>query len=129
MKKELLFQMSFLILFLLVTSALFILKFFFSEIIHLKVWIIQIYFFLVFGLTYLLAGSIMKNIPGQMHIYYLGAMAVRFILSILFIFTCLLASSDNPIVFAMDFFIIYLVYSWFEIYLLLRNLRADLKKQ
>jgi hypothetical protein len=129
MKKELFFQKSFLVLFLIVTSALFILKFFYPEIIHSKVWIIQIYFFLAFGLTYLLAGSIMKNMPEQMHIYYLGAMAVRFILSILFIFTCLLASSDNPVVFAMNFFIIYLVYSWFEIYLLLRNLRTDLKRQ
>jgi hypothetical protein len=129
MKKELLFQKSFLILFLIVTSALFILKFYFPEIIDSNVWIIQIYFFISFGLTYILAGSIMKNMPEQMHIYYLGAMAVRFILSILFIFICLLASSGTPIVFAMNFFIIYLVYSWFEIYLLLRNLRTDLKRQ
>ena len=129
MKKELLFQKSFLVLVLVVSSALFILKFLFPEIIHSNVWIVQVYFFLAFGLTYLLAGKIMKDIPDQMHIYYLGAMAVRFILSILFIFICLIASSDRPVVFAMNFFIIYLVYSWFEIYLLLRNLRADLKRR
>jgi hypothetical protein len=129
MKKEQLFQRSFLVLFLIVSSALFILKYLYSDIIHSNVWIVQIYFFLAFGLTYLLAGKIMKDIPDQMHIYYLGAMAVRFVLSILFIFICLLASSDKPVVFAMNFFIIYLVYSWFEIYLLLRNLRADLKRR
>jgi hypothetical protein len=129
MKKERLFQKSFLVLFLIVSSALFILKYLFSDIIHSSVWVVQIYFFLAFGLTYLLAAKIMKDIPDQMHIYYLGAMAVRFILSILFIFICLLASSDKPVIFAMNFFIIYLVYSWFEIYLLLRNLRADLKSR
>jgi hypothetical protein len=129
MKKESLFQKSFLVLCLLVSSALFILKYFYPEIIHTRVWIIQLYFFLAFGLTYLLAAKVMKNMPEQMHIYYLGAMAVRFILSILFIFICLIASADDPVVFAMDFFIIYLVYSWFEIYLLLRNLRADLKRR
>jgi hypothetical protein len=56
-------------------------------------------------------------------------MAVRFILSILFIFICLITATESPVVLAMNFFIIYLVYSWFEIYLLLRNLRADLKRR
>ncbi|MFL5730940.1 MAG: hypothetical protein ACJ75J_15740 [Cytophagaceae bacterium] len=129
MKKEILFQKSFLILFLIVSSVVFLLKYLFPEIIHDRIWIIQIYFFLSFGLTYLLASKVMKNMPDQMHIYYLGAMAVRFILSILFIFICLIVSKADAVVFAMDFFIIYLVYSWFEIYLLLRNLRADLKRQ
>jgi hypothetical protein len=129
MKKEVLFQKSFLVLFLVVSSALFILKYLNPEIIHSKVWIIQLYFFLAFGLTYLLAGKIMKNMADQMHIYYLGAMAVRFILSILFIFICLITATESPVVLAMNFFIIYLVYSWFEIYLLLRNLRADLKRR
>jgi hypothetical protein len=129
MKKERLFQRSFLVLFLIVSSALFILKYLYSEIIHSKMWMVQMYFFLSFGLTYLLASKVMKNMPDQMHLYYLGAMSVRFILSILFIFICLMVSADDPVVFAMNFFIIYLVYSWFEIYLLLRNLRADLKRQ
>src|SRR6478609_512968 len=128
MKKELLFQKSFLVLFLLVSSALFILNYFFPEIIHARVWMVQIYFFLAFGLTYLLAGKVMKNSPDQMHLYYLGAMAVRFILSILFVFICLITANGDPVVLALDFFIIYLVYSWFEIYLLLRNLRTDLKR-
>ena len=123
------FFQKFIILLAVVTVGLYGLKAVYPQLIHLLIWVIQIYFCIAFGLTYLLSGFAIKKMPDKMHLFYMGAMAVRFLLSIMFIFICLLLISAGQVAFAMDFFVLYLIYSWFEIYLLLRNLRADLKRK
>jgi hypothetical protein len=122
------FFQKFIILLAVVTVGLYSLKAVYPQLIHSLIWVIQIYFCIAFGLTYLLSGFAIKKMPDSMHLFYLGAMAVRFLLSIMFIFISLLLISIDQLAFAMDFFVLYLIYSWFEIYLLLRNLRADLKR-
>ena len=123
------FLQKFIVLLIVLSIALYGLKAFYPQLIHSLIWVIQVYFSIAFGLTYLLSGFAIKKMPDKMHLFYMGAMAVRFLLSIMFIFICLLLIPSNQVAFALNFFVLYLVYSWFEIYLLLRNLRADLKKQ
>jgi hypothetical protein len=121
------FLQKFIVLLVVLSLGLYGLKAFYPILVHPSVWIIQLYFSISFGLTYLLSGFAVKKMPDKMHLFYMGAMAVRFLLSIMFIFICLLLITSNHVAFALNFFVLYLIYSWFEIYLLLRNLRADLK--
>jgi hypothetical protein len=123
------FFQKFAVLLIVLTIALYGLQAFYPQLVHPLIWVIQVYFSIAFGLTYLLSGFAIKKMPDQMHLFYMGAMAVRFLLSIMFIFICLLLIPSNQVAFALNFFVLYLVYSWFEIYLLLRNLRADLKRK
>jgi hypothetical protein len=123
------FLQKFIILLIVLTLVLYALKALHPKLVHPLIWINQVYFSIAFGLTYLLSGFAIKKMPDKMHLFYMGAMAVRFLLSIMFIFISLLLIGTNQVAFALNFFVLYLIYSWFEIYLLLRNLRADLKRQ
>jgi hypothetical protein len=123
------FLQKFIILLIVLTLVLYALKALHPKLVHPLIWINQVYFSIAFGLTYLLSGFAIKKMPDKMHLFYMGAMAVRFLLSIVFIFISLLLIGTNQVAFALNFFVLYLIYSWFEIYLLLRNLRADLKRQ
>jgi hypothetical protein len=123
------FLQKFIILLIVLTLVLYALKALHPKLVHPLIWINQVYFSIAFGLTYLLSGFAIKRMPDKMHLFYMGAMAVRFLLSIMFIFISLLLIGTNQVAFALNFFVLYLIYSWFEIYLLLRNLRADLKRQ
>jgi len=75
-------------------------------------------------LSHLISQIGIKN-NGEFHVFYLGSMAVRFILSLFFILLSLVYLSENKIIYAANFFILYITYASFEIYHLLRNLRAD----
>jgi hypothetical protein len=123
------FLQKFIVLLVILTIVVYGLKTIYPNLIHPLIWVNQIYFSIAFGLTYLLSGFAIKKMPDKMHLFYMGAMAVRFLLSIMFIFISLLLIRSNQVAFALNFFVLYLIYSWFEIYLLLRNLRADLKRQ
>ena len=123
------FLQKFIVLLITLTFGLYGFKAFYPTLIHPLIWVAQVYFCIAFGLTYLLSGFAIKKMPDQMHLFYMGSMAVRFLLSIMFIFISLLLIKANQVAFALNFFVLYLIYSWFEIYLLLRNLRADLKRQ
>ena len=65
----------------------------------------------------------------ELHVYAMGGTAVRLFLSLIFIFIAVFVLKTEIVVFVLNFFILYLVYTSFEIYILLRNLRPDLKKE
>jgi hypothetical protein len=128
-KKGLSFFTSLLILFLVVSVAIFFLKGQNKpEIIHPKIWTIQLFFIAVFSITQFISGYALKYKPGSLHIFHMGVIGIRFIASAIFVLVFLYNNSAYRLTFAVDFFILYLAYSWFEIYFLLRNLRADSKK-
>jgi len=90
-------------------------------------WMIQGFFGVISILSHLVSQLGIKR-KGEFHTFYMGSMAVRFILSIFFILLSLIYLSDNKITYVANFFILYIVYASFEIYHLLRNLRADSKR-
>src|SRR6185312_12765480 len=94
--------------------------------IHPYVWIIQFYFLVITLLTHFISSKGLKKIT-EFHIFYMASMGIRFLVSLFFIFVSLWFSEGGHIVFVVDFFILYFLYTSFEIYFLLTNLRPDLK--
>ncbi len=64
----------------------------------------------------------------QFHIFYFTSMTIRFFLAVIFAFFAILHTNNQIVVFICNFMVMYLLYTWFEIYFLIHNLRADLKK-
>lgn len=90
-------------------------------------WMIQGFFGVISILSHLISNLGLKS-RDEFHTFYLGSMAVRFILSLFFILLSLVYLSGNKITYVANFFILYIIYASFEIYHLLRNLRADSKR-
>ena len=97
------------------------------EIISNRFWIIQGFFALISILSHVVSNLGLKT-REQFHTFYLGSMAVRFIFSLFFILFSIVYLSGNKITYVANFFILYILYASFEIYHLLRNLRADSKR-
>jgi hypothetical protein len=90
-------------------------------------WTIQGFFGVISILSHVIANLGLKS-REEFHTYYLGSMAVRFIFSLFFILFSMVYLSGNKITYVANFFILYILYASFEIYHLLRNLRADSKR-
>ncbi len=63
----------------------------------------------------------------EFHTFYLASTGIRFLLSIIFILLVLFFATESTVNFIVAFFLLYLVYTSFEIYYLLRKLRTDFK--
>lgn len=109
---------------LLTSGAAFAIHLFKPDFIHPFFWIIQLFFGIISILSHLVSTLGVKN-RGEFHVFYLGSMAVRFILSLFFILASVVFLKEQKILYVADFFILYIIYASFEIYHLLRNLRAD----
>ncbi|MNW17406.1 hypothetical protein D3C71_2165850 [compost metagenome] len=58
----------------------------------------------------------------------MGSIALKMIFSMAFVLIYSLKGKENGFVFVLNFFSLYLLFSFFEIYCLLRNLRHQNKK-
>jgi hypothetical protein len=90
-------------------------------------WTIQGFFGVISILSHVISNLGLKS-RDEFHTFYLGSMAVRFVFSLFFILLSLVYLSGNKITYVANFFILYIIYASFEIYHLLRNLRADSKR-
>lgn len=90
------------------------------------IWTIQAFYFTVCLLSHFISEKGLKNKP-DFHIFYMASMGIRFLLSLIFLFAAAYLLKGGTITFVVNFFILYLLYTSFEIYFLLRNLRPDFK--
>jgi hypothetical protein len=121
------FWFGYIILVILTSATAIIVSYSQPKWINSYFWMIQGFFGVISILSHLVSQLGIKR-KGEFHTFYMGSMAVRFILSIFFILFSLIYLSDNKITYVANFFILYIVYASFEIYHLLRNLRADSKR-
>lgn len=92
-----------------------------------KFWVI---FGFLAGLTfiaYVVADFGVKRNPETGVMAIMGSIAVKLLFSMAFVLIYSLKSKERGLVFALDFFSLYLLFSFFEIYCLLRNLRHQNK--
>ena len=92
-----------------------------------KFWLV---FFFLGGLTYiayLTAYFGIKMDPQAGIMAIMGSIVLKMIFSLAFVLIYSLNSQEKGIVFALNFFSLYLLFSFFEIYSLLRNLRHQNK--
>lgn len=113
-----------------ITSALIFLLKLVKEgsLIHPSIWSIQLFFFCTFLIISRINQAGMFAAKSQFHVFIFAAMGIRFFLSIIFLFFMVLTIKNQLVVLISDFMVLYLLYTWFEIYFLIHNLRTDLKK-
>jgi len=93
---------------------------------HDLIWILQGYFLGVALISSLISSKGLKY-KEDFHLYYMGTMVMRFFFHLIIIFICFYLKVGNEVILVVNFFILYLLYTSFEIYHLLRNLRPDFK--
>jgi hypothetical protein len=117
------------ILFSITSIVIFALQFVKSfPLIHPFIWKTQAFFFCTFLIAIRINQIGLSRPAKQFHIFYFTSMTIRFFLAVIFLFFAILKIKDQIVVFVCDFIVMYLLYTWFEIYFLIHNLRADLKK-
>jgi hypothetical protein len=91
-------------------------------------------FWIVFGflagitfIAYVMADLGIKRNPETGIMAIMGSIAVKMIFSMAFVLIYSLNTTEKGMVFVLNFFSLYLLFSFFEIYCLLRNLRHQNK--
>ena len=94
-----------------------------SQYVHAQKWVILSFFFTISYLNHILMQiGFAKNRENFVQ-YYLGSVTGRLILSLIFIGTFVYLGTADINTFIIDFFVLYLCYTGFEIFGLYRNLR------
>lgn len=92
-----------------------------------KFWVIYFFFAGITYIAYLGADFGLKRNPETGIMAIMGAIAVKMFFSMAFVLIYSLNSKEKGMVFVLNFFSLYLLFSFFEIYALLRNLRHQNK--
>lgn len=115
-----------LLLFSLTTLILWLLKEF-TSVIDTQIWVIQSFFFCIFLIGHRLYLIAKQKPVSQFHIFYFTTMTLRLLSAIIFLFVMVIYADVQMITFIVDFLFLYLLYTGFEIYFLIDNLRTDFK--
>lgn len=93
------------------------------EFVHPKKWIMLAFFGALSYLSYTLINLGMRDDREKFIEFYLASFSIRLVLMLLFIGTMLLIGLQNPYLFVINFFVLYLFLTVFEITNILRKLR------
>ncbi|WP_234461888.1 hypothetical protein [Pedobacter segetis] len=91
-------------------------------------WVVFFYMAFITLLVYLFSYIGLKKGGDQQSSILLGAIVIRLILTLAFILIYTQKIKVDSVLFMLNFFSVYLLFTTFEIYCLLRNLRHQIKK-
>jgi hypothetical protein len=97
--------------------------------VHPLAWYIVAFFAAITLLTFFLIRKGIAQDAGSFQLYYFGSSVFRVLLSMFVVFFYVYFSSERELQFVLNFFLIYFIYTGFEIYGILSNLRRISKKQ
>ena len=118
-----------LIVFTAVLAAVFfLLDYFESGLLHEHIWRFLAFFSIQGYMTSRIIFLGAERSNGYIIPYYFVAMSLRFFCSVFVAFLFLYLGVENRLAFALNFFMLYLCFLWFEISLLLTNLRQNYNK-
>ena len=100
-----------------------------DALVHAYVWYILAFFVLVTAGTFYITRLGISYDQDNFQLYYFGSMGFRMMLSIGVVCIYVYLFSENELQFVLNFFALYFLFTGFEIYSLLANLRPNLKKQ
>jgi len=89
------------------------------------VWYTQGFLLAVMLISHFLASKGLKDKAVDFHIYYMGSMGIRFLLAVFYLFFVVYFCPEKAWVVVINFFLLYFLYTSFEIYSLMSNLRAE----
>jgi hypothetical protein len=100
-----------------------------DALVHPYIWFIFGFFILITAGTFYITRLGISYDNDNFQLYYFGSMGFRMILCIGVVFVYVFMFSENELQFVLNFFVLYFLFTGFEIYSLLANLRPNLKKQ
>nr|WP_230679969.1 hypothetical protein [Pontibacter sp. 172403-2] len=100
-----------------------------QALVHTYVWYVLAFFVFITALTFYITRLGISYDNENFQLYYFGSMGFRMLLSIGVVFIYVYLFSENELQFVLNFFVLYFLFTGFEIYSLLANLRPNLKKQ
>lgn len=110
----------------ILTGFIFLMEHYLPELIHQLTWKINVYLLL---LTLLSSRLYQKLLTKDDNIISVLAVTVfRMLFSLLFVAIMVVIGLDNKVLFGFNFFVLYLLYQSFDIYRLITNLHANLKR-
>lgn len=123
------FYIGIILLFLLSSALIFSLQEIKPTFVHYpSTWISQILTFTLVLLSHFVARKGLKDKARDFHIFYMGSLSIRFLLALIYLFLIVYFYLDQGAIIAINFFLLYFLYTSFEIYSLLANLRAENKR-
>ncbi len=87
------------------------------------IWLFVIFFTALIPLVYFLAMSGIRRNDSSSVLIILGANVIKMIIALLLCAVYILKFGAEPVIFATNFFLLYIAYTLFEIHCLLHNLR------
>lgn len=93
-----------------------------------KFWVVLGFLSGITFIAYVVAHLGIKRNPETGVMAIMASIALKMIFSMAFVLIYSLNNKENGVVFVLNFFSLYLLFSFFEIYCLLRNLRHQIKK-
>jgi hypothetical protein len=100
-----------------------------NQVVHPFIWYIFAFFILITAGTFYITKLGISYDDDNFQLYYFGSMGFRMMLSIAAVFLYVYLYSENELQFVLNFFVFYFLFTGFEIYSLLANLRPNLKRQ
>ncbi|TPE45399.1 hypothetical protein [Pontibacter mangrovi] len=100
-----------------------------NALLHSYIWHMLIFFVFITGFTFYLTQLGHKNDPENFQVYYFASMGFRVVLSLGVVALYVWFYKEGRLQFVFNFFALYFLFTGFEIYSLLANLRPHLRRQ
>ena len=99
-----------------------------DRLIHSYIWYMLVFFVFVTCFAHYVAQLGLKHDSENLHAYYYASMGVRMVFCIIAIYVYRYFHEEHLVQFVINFFVLYFIFTGFEIYALLSNLRQNSKK-
>lgn len=99
-----------------------------NQLVHEYVWYIFGFFILITVATFYITRLGISYDNDNFQLYYFASMGFRMLLSIAVIFIYVFMFSEGELQFVLNFFVLYFLFTGFEIYSILANFAPQLKK-
>jgi len=97
-------------------------------VVHPYAWYMLLFFVFVTGFTFYITRKGYQEDEENFQLYYFGSMAFRVVMCLAVILLYVLFTKERHLQFALNFFALYFIFTGFEIYCILTNLRPISKK-
>jgi FtsH-binding integral membrane protein len=98
-------------------------------IVHPYIWYMLAFFVFVTVFTFYITRKGFEEDEENFQLYYFGSMAFRVIMCLAVVFIYVFFTKERHFQFTLNFFVLYFIFTGFEIYGILTNLRPISKKQ
>lgn len=100
-----------------------------NTLVHPFIWYMLLFFTFVTGFTFYITKKGYEHDEDNFQLYYFGSMAFRVVMCLGVVLLYVIFVKERHLQFVINFFVLYFIFTGFEIYCILTNLRPISKKQ